>query len=148
MARNISTVMIAARASRVWSALTDPLLVSKWQYGSVLSTEWNVESPICFKTEWQGQVFEQWGTVLEFCPFQTLRYSLFAPRPGLADKPENYFEMEYVLTERPAGTLLEIVQIDNRDGAVQEAPQDEKSNPVLTTLKSVVEVSWRTKESG
>jgi hypothetical protein len=41
---------------------------------------------------------EQWGTVLEFTPTQKLSYSLFAPRPGLEDKPENYFEMIYSLT--------------------------------------------------
>ncbi len=139
MARNISSVVLAAPAIRVWSFLTDPLLVRQWQYGSVLTTEWNVEGSIRFTTEWQGLVFEQWGTVLEFCPYKTLRYSLFAPRPGLEDRPENYFEMANTLTERTDGTLLEIVQIDNRVGAVQETPQDETSNPVLSTLKSLVE---------
>lgn len=131
--------MLAASANRVWSVLTEPLLVSQWQYGSVLSTDWSVQSGIRFRTEWQGQVFEQWGTVLDFCPHQRLRYSLFAPRPDLEDKPENYFEMEYVLTERIEGTFLEIIQVDNRQGAVQEAPQDETSNPILATLKSIVE---------
>lgn len=131
--------MIADPANRVWSVLTESQFVKQWQYGSVLSTEWKVESEIRFKTEWEGQILEQWGTVLEYCPFKRLRYTLFAPRAGVEDKPENYFEMEYVLTERSGGTFLEIIQIDNRRSAVQEAPQDETSNPVLATLKSVAE---------
>ena len=84
-------------------------------------------------------MFEQWGTVLEFCPCERLRYSLFAPRPGVEDKPENYFEMQYVLTERPGVTVLEIIQVDARPGAVQEAPQDETSNPVLAAVKALAE---------
>jgi uncharacterized protein YndB with AHSA1/START domain len=141
MARNVSTVMIATPANRVWAVLTEPEFIKQWQYGSLLTTDWNVGNGIRFKTEWQGQVFEQWGTVLEFSPCQRLRYSLFAPRPGLEDRPENYFEMEYVLTEQAGGTLLEIVQVDNRDGAVQEDSQDESSNPILAALKSIAESS-------
>ena len=141
MARNVSTVMIATPANRVWAVLTEPEFIKQWQYGSLLSTDWIVGNGIRFKTEWQGQVFEQWGTVLEFSPCQRLRYSLFAPRPGLEDRPENYFEMEYVLTEQAGGTLLEIVQVDNRDGAVQEDSQDESSNPILAALKSIAESS-------
>jgi uncharacterized protein YndB with AHSA1/START domain len=141
MARNVSTVMIATPANRVWAVLTEPEFIKQWQYGSLLSTDWIVGNGIRFKTEWQGQVFEQWGTVLEFSPCQQLRYSLFAPRPGLEDRPENYFEMEYVLTEQAGGTLLEIVQVDNRDGAVQEDSQDESSNPILAALKSIAESS-------
>lgn len=139
MVRNVSTVMIACSAQRVWSMLTEPALIKKWQFGSVLSTDWNIDSGIRFETEWQGQVFQQWGTVLEFLPCERIRYSLFAPRPGVEDKPENYFEMQYSLSQYDGGTRLEITQVDNRPGAEQEAPQDETSNPILATLKSMAE---------
>ena len=78
--------------------LTKPALVKLWQYGSDLITNWEVGSIIRFRTEWEGKVFEQWGEVLEVKPPELLKYSLFAPRPGLEDKPENYFIMSYVLT--------------------------------------------------
>jgi hypothetical protein len=63
---------------------------------------------------------------------------LFAPRPGLEDKPENYFIMSYVLTEESGQTKLEIIQEDNRPNATQEAPQGEE-NPVLKLLKQLAE---------
>src|SRR5947209_11219178 len=93
MAKNISTLVIKAPVQKVWDALTMPELVKQWQYGSDLITDWQQGSDIRFRTEWEGKVFEQWGKVLEVTPHQIIKYSLFAPRPGLEDKSENYFVM-------------------------------------------------------
>jgi N6-adenosine-specific RNA methylase IME4 len=71
-------------------------------------------------------------------PNELIRYNLFAPRPDLEDKPENYFVMSYVLTPEGENTKLEIIQEDNRPGAQQEEPHDEE-NPVLQALKNVVD---------
>jgi hypothetical protein len=65
-------------------------------------------------------------------------YTLFAPWPGVEDKPENYFTMNYSLSSENGHTKLEIVQEDNRPNAVQEAPQGEE-NPVLQLLKEIAE---------
>jgi uncharacterized protein YndB with AHSA1/START domain len=138
MATNISTLTIHATPEKVWNTLTQAELVKQWQYGSELLTDWKPGSPIRFRTAWEDKVFEQWGTVLEFDPARKLRYSLYAPRPDLEDKPENYFEMEYRLTEQGNNTLLEIIQEDNRPGAKQEAPQGEE-NPILKMLKDLIE---------
>ncbi len=67
-----------------------------------------------------------------------IKYSLFAPRPGLEDQPENYFIMSYILTPESGKTKLQIIQEDNRPNAVQEEPQGEE-NPVLTSLKMIAE---------
>ncbi|MXO07381.1 SRPBCC family protein [Flavobacterium sp. HBTb2-11-1] len=138
MATNVSTIFLNAPAEKVWNALTKPELVKQWQYGSDLITDWKIGHEIRFRNEWEGQVFEQWGTVLEVIPNQKIKYSLFFPRPGFEDKPENYFIMHYVLTEENQKTKLEIIQEDNRPGAVQEEPQGEE-NPILQALKAVVE---------
>jgi uncharacterized protein YndB with AHSA1/START domain len=139
MPTNISTITLNATQEKVWNALTKPELVKLWQYGSELTTDWEEGSDIRFRTEWEGTVFEQWGKVLEVRTKDLLRYSLFAPRPGLEDKAENYFIMSYILTPLAnEKTKLEIVQQDNRPDARQEAPQGEE-NPVLQSLKSLVE---------
>lgn len=138
MARNSSTIIIDAPLERVWKTLTDPQLVKQWQYGSELVTSWNVGGEIRFRTEWEGKVFEQWGRILEVKPNALLRYTLFAPRPDLEDKPDNYFIMNYILTPSDGKVSLEILQEDNRPGAKQEEPQGEE-NPVLQGLKSVAE---------
>ncbi|MCB9309857.1 MAG: SRPBCC domain-containing protein [Lewinellaceae bacterium] len=140
MATNISRLNLNATKAKAWEALTDPVMVKAWQYGSELITDWKVGNEIRFKTEWQGQIFEQWGTVLHFEPTSRLKYSLFAPRPDLEDTSENYFEMEYVLTKRGDGLELLIVQEDNRPGAQQEPEQGEE-NPVLKMLKELIEKS-------
>ncbi|MEZ4926155.1 MAG: SRPBCC domain-containing protein [Saprospiraceae bacterium] len=129
---------INASKEAVWDALTNPEKVKAWQYGSDLITDWQVGSEIRFETEWEGTVFEQLGTVLAFSPFDSLKYRLFAPRPGLEDKPENYFVMEYKLIQQGNKTELLIVQEDNRPGAKQEPEQGEE-NPVLKNLKDLIE---------
>lgn len=138
MATNISKITINATLKKVWDTLTKAELVKLWQYGSDLQTNWEVGSKIKFVTEWEGKAFEQWGIVLEYTPTQKLRYSLFAPRPGIEDKPENYFEMIYSLTADNGQTKLEIIQEDNRPNAVQEGVQSEE-NPILKMLKQVAE---------
>ena len=138
MATNISTLTIKASIQKVWNTLTLPELVKKWQYGSDMTTDWKPGNAIRFRTEWDGKVFEQWGTVLELVENKLIRYSLFAPRPDLEDKPENYFEMKYILTPENENVKLQIIQEDNRPGAKQEKVQGEE-NPVLKGLKSLIE---------
>jgi uncharacterized protein YndB with AHSA1/START domain len=140
MATNISTIKINASRQKVWDTITKPELVKLWQFGSDLHTSWEVGSDIKFRTAWEDKVFEQWGKVLEVRPTEIVKYSLFAPRPGLEDKPENYFIMSYVLTEESGQTKLEIIQEDNRPNAVQEEPQGEE-NPVLKLLKQLAETN-------
>lgn len=140
MATNISRITINAPLQKVWDALTKPEFVKLWQFGSDLQTTWKIGSKIKFTTEWEGNIFEQWGTVLEYVPITQLRYSLFAPRPDIDDKPENYFEMMYTLTEENGNTHLEITQEDNRLNAVQEEVQGEE-NPILKMLKGVAEAN-------
>ena len=138
MARNISTIHINAPVQKVWDTITKPDKVKLWQFGSDLITTWEVGTSIEFETKWEGTVFKQWGKVIEVRPNERVQYSLFAPRPGLEDKPENYFIMHYILTPENGGTKLEIVQEDNRPNAVQEAPQGAE-NPVLKSLKEIAE---------
>lgn len=140
MATNISTITINASIQKVWETLTKPERVKLWQYGSDLITNWNVGSDIKFRAEWEGKIFEQWGKVLEIRLNELIKYSLFAPRPGLEDKPENYFVMNYILTKKNGTTKLEIIQEDNRPNAVQEEPQGEES-PILQSLKKIAETN-------
>ncbi len=138
MVQNISSVKIKASQQKVWETLTRPELVKLWQYGSDVITDWKPGSSIKFKSEWEGKIYEQWGEILEVKPYQLIRYSLFAPRPGIEDKPENYFVMSYILSAEDGETKLDIIQEDNRPNAVQEPPQGEE-NPVMMALKKIAE---------
>lgn len=138
MATNISIIRINAPIQKVWKTVTEPEMVKLWQFGSDLITTWEVGSEIRFVTKWEEQVFEQWGVIQEIRENELLKYRLFAPRPDLEDKPENYFIMSYVLTEENGITKLEIIQEDNRPNAIQEELQGEE-NPILKSLKDLAE---------
>ncbi|RYY90802.1 MAG: ATPase [Chitinophagaceae bacterium] len=138
MAINKSLVRIEAPIERVWECVSNADLVREWQYGSNLDTSWEPGTGIRFSTPWEGKTFEQWGTVEAYNAPNFLAYRLFAPRPGLEDKPENYFRMEYRLQELDGTTELEISQVDERPGAEQEKPQGEE-NPMLQALKKLAE---------
>lgn len=138
----VTTSKVAIRAPRtvVWDVLTRPEYVRQWQYDSELSTDWRVGESIRFRAEWQGQVFEQWGTVLEFNSPTRVRYDLFAPRPGLEDRPENYFTMTYELDDLDEGVLVTFIHEDPRSvEATSESDDVDEDNPVLTALKTVAE---------
>ena len=122
----------------MWSVVTEPTYVKQWQYGSDLQTDWRVGSQIRFVSEWEGQTFEQWGTVIQVDPPNRLAYSLFAPRSGLEDTPENYFTMTYVFDGDEGATTLTILQEDPRPG-VEDAGPDEEDNAVLAALKTLAE---------
>ncbi|WP_136606455.1 SRPBCC family protein [Paenibacillus dokdonensis] len=143
MSTSTSRIFINAPAERVWSTVIKPELVKQWQYGSDLITDWSIGSEIRFRSEWEGNIFEQWGTVLEFTPCHSLRYSLFVPRPGLEDKPENHFTMSYTLSEEKEGTLLTIEQNDNRPGSdnsnSDSSEDDDEGQSVLSMLKRLAE---------
>ena len=135
-----SAVDILAPAKKVWLALTVPDLVKQWQYGSELLTTWEPGTPIVFRNEWNGQTFEQRGTVIEFTPESRLKYSLFFPRPDLADVPEHYFFMTYELSERGEATSLLIRQEDPRPSPPEDSSGGDDGPDVLSQLKELVEV--------
>ena len=135
-----STVKILAPAKKVWLALTNPGLVKQWQYGSDLLTTWVVGTSIVFRNEWNGQVFEQKGKVLEFSPVSRLRYSLFFPRPDQQDIPENHFFMTYELAESDGTTSLLVRQEDPRPSSPDESSGGDDGPDVLSSLKELVEV--------
>jgi len=135
-----SIVEIRAPANKVWRALTVPELVKQWQYGSDLLTTWEPGSPIVFRSEWNGQVFEQTGTVLEFRPESRLRYSLFLPRPDVQDTAEQSFFMTYELIESGGVTSVVFRQEDPRPSSPETSSGGDEGPDVLSSLKELVEV--------
>jgi len=117
-----------------------PGLVKQWQYGSDLLTTWEVGTPIIFRNEWNGRIFEQKGSVLEFLPESRLKYSLFFPRPDLQDIPEHHMFMTYELTESEGATSLLVRQEDPRPSAPDESTGGAEGPDVLSVLKELVEV--------
>jgi len=138
----LSTIQINAPLASVWEAVTKPELVKQWQYGADVITDWQKGSPIVYHSEWEGTVYEQIGTILEIEPEKLVKYTLFAPRPGLDNTQENSFTMTYSLEETDGQTTLTITQDDPREQQPQEQAE-ESENSVLNSLKKLVEGNVR-----
>ena len=137
MATHTATVITNASAEKVFDALTKPELVQLWQYGRVVTTDWKEGRAIRFRTEVEGYVTEQWGTILAIRKNELIRYNLFTPRPDMEDRPENYSVTSYVITEDNGQTKIEIIQEDNRPSGF--TPKTLKG--ILVALRKVAEVN-------
>ena len=92
------TVRINAPTSKVWEALTDPDLMKKWMSETEIHifTDWKVGNPFVIRGRLHGINFENWGTVLQFEPENTL-HSHLSSLSRLPDQLENYSILEFRL---------------------------------------------------
>jgi hypothetical protein len=137
MAIHSSAITINASAQKVFEVLTKPELIQLWQFGRALTTDWAPGSEIKFRSEGEGKLLEQWGTVLELRTNELIKYNLFTPRPDLEDKIENYCITSYVLTNDNGQTQLAIIQEDNRPNSFTGGTLQ----PILVSLKAIAETN-------
>lgn len=104
---------IEASPREVWDALTDPDRVEQYMFGTRLSTDWEVGSPITWSGEWQGNTYEDKGEILEFLPEARLSYSHYSPLSGASDVPENYHTVAIELSPHDKGTTVALTQDNN-----------------------------------
>jgi uncharacterized protein YndB with AHSA1/START domain len=131
-------VDISASPGQVWTALTDPKLISKYMFGAEVETSWEVGTPIRWKGEYEGKVYEDKGKVVEVVPEERLTVTHFSPLTGQEDKPENYHTVTYEIAEEGALTHLTLKQDNN---PTDEAAAESRANweTILNGLKEVVE---------
>ena len=104
------TVTLKAPPSAVWKALTDPEMIKQYLFGTQVTTDWKVGSPISYKGVWQGKAYEDKGTILEIVPEKSLVSTYWSGFSGKADVPENYMKVAYTLSAAPEGTRLTLTQ--------------------------------------
>jgi uncharacterized protein YndB with AHSA1/START domain len=104
-----SSVTINSEPVAVWTALTDPGLMSKWMGGPELEievlTNWEIGSPIIIRG-FHHSKFENKGMVLKYEKEQRLIYTHLSSLSRLPDKQENYSILEFILTPAANQTLL------------------------------------------
>lgn len=101
------SVVIAAPSTKVWEALTDPVLMKKWMADAdteiEIITDWKVGNPFLIRGTLHRIKFENKGKVLQFEPEKILQYSHLSSLSRLPAQPENYSIVDFRLT--PEGTL-------------------------------------------
>ena len=126
-----ASVTIAAPAETVWSALTDPAQIREYMFGSRVSSDWQVGSPITWKGEMNGKSYEDKGKVLQVDRPSLLQYS----HGSAAGAP-------HVVTIRLSGSKDRTeVRLEQDHNRTEEARRDSQDNwsAMLKGLKQVVE---------
>jgi uncharacterized protein YndB with AHSA1/START domain len=126
-----------APIAKVWEGLTDPKIVKQYFFGTDLKSDFKVGSRIAFSGEWDGKTYEDGGTILEIDPPKLLKYSYWSSMAGTEDKPENYNDITYKLSEANGITTLIVVQegVKNEEAA---AHSEENWTMVFDGLKKIL----------
>ena len=134
-----TSIIINEPRSKVWDALTNPHLIKQYLFGTEVSTDWRVGSPITYKGMWEGKPFEDKGKVLQIEEGELLVSTFWSALSGLPDLPENYQTVRYELAAEDSGTRLTIIQDNN--ASEESAKQSEQNwNTVLEGMKKLLEV--------
>ena len=133
-----ATTLVNAPASKVWDALTSPSLIKQYLFGTEVTSDWKVGSPITYRGEWEGKSYEDKGEILQIEPDKLLVSTFWSSLAGLPDLPENYKTVRYELLPESDGTKLTITQDNN---ATQEEADHSTQNwtTVLDKLKELLE---------
>lgn len=132
-----SETKINASLEKVWEALTNPVIVRKYFFGTELITDWKVGSDIYFQGEWEGQKYKDRGKVLEYIENKKLTYSTLSNWSGKEDKLENYLIVTYEVKPNENKTELIITQTNYDE---EKARQSEKNWAMLIEeMKKTIE---------
>jgi uncharacterized protein YndB with AHSA1/START domain len=133
-----ASITIDAPITSVWEALTTPDLISRWFFGVDTETDWTEGSPIVHRGEYQGRPYEDKGTIVRFEPPRRLVHTHWSPASGLEDRPENYQEVTWRLSEVADGTQLTVSEV-NLPSEEAKSVSDESWKTALASLKDLLD---------
>jgi uncharacterized protein YndB with AHSA1/START domain len=133
-----ATITINAPAARVWDALTQPELIKRYLFGTQVTTDWRVGSPIVYEGTWEGKAYRDRGQVLQVEPGKLLVSTFWSSLSGAPDVPENYQTVRYELSPEGSGTRLTVTQ-DNNPTQADANHSAQNWSMVLDGIKSLLE---------
>jgi uncharacterized protein YndB with AHSA1/START domain len=154
MAVQASQVQTTVKAppSAVWSALTTPSALKQFFFGSDISSDWQVGSPIKFRGSWKGKPYEDKGNIQTFDREKRLAFTHWSPLSVIEDKPENYHVVSFDLRPVNGGTEVVLTQTNLNDSepltAENRQEYDKNWAMVLDGLKKTVEGAARSERPG
>ena len=133
-----ATITINVPTSKVWEALTKPEWIKQYLFGTEVTTDWQVGSPIRYRGVWQGKPYEDKGKVLQLESGKLLVSTFWSSLSGLPDIPENYKTVRYELSSEDGGTSLTVTQ-DNNSSEEEVRHSEENWTMVLNGIKRLLE---------
>lgn len=131
-----NTIEIGADPSSVWKVLTDPEEAKKYYFGAEVVTSWKEGESIVFKGSYNGNDYEEKGTLLSVKPNLRLQYTHWSNLENLPDLPENYRIWTFDLQEDGKNTQLTVTE-DNIPTLQQKERSDEFWKDVLQKIKAL-----------
>jgi uncharacterized protein YndB with AHSA1/START domain len=131
-------IEINADSATVWKWLTTPELIKQYFFGTQTETDWKKGSPITFRGEWEGKIYEDKGTILDIQPGKFVKYNYWSSMSGTPDIPENYATIVYELTAKGNATILSIIQ-DGIKTEESKTHSEQNWNAVMGGMKKMIE---------
>jgi uncharacterized protein YndB with AHSA1/START domain len=133
-----ANIIINAPNEKVWAALTQPELIKQYLFGTHVTTDWQVGSPIIYKGVWEGKPYEDKGKVVQIEPGKLLVSTFWSSMAGMPDIPENYQTVRYELSPAAGGTRVTIIQ-DNNNTQEDADHSAQNWSMVLDGMKKLLE---------
>jgi uncharacterized protein YndB with AHSA1/START domain len=136
--RSAASIAIDAPVEKVWEALTTPEMIKRWFFGVDTETDWTEGGPIVHRGEYQGEPYEDKGTILKVEPPRRLVHTHWSPVSGLPDSPEHYQEVSWELSESDRSTVL-TVREENLPSEDAKTVSEQGWTAALGALKDLLE---------
>lgn len=133
-----TSISIHASAAKVWDALTNPEIVRQYLFGTEVSSDWQVGSPITYKGMWKDTPYEDKGTIVEIIPNKLLKTTYWSAFSEREDVPENYLLVSYQLAEADGETTLSITT-ENQPSQADADDANKNWGYVLGMMKDLLE---------
>jgi len=129
---------IKASKEKVWDALTNPMVIKKYLFGTEAISEWKVGSTLIFRGEFDRQEYADKGIIQRLDIGELFQYTYLSSFSGLEDKDENYHLITYTLELMHKGVSLQL----KHENIQNEKARDHAYNNwdfVLKEIKEIVE---------
>ncbi len=133
-----ASIQINAPTHVVWNALVNPELIRKFMFDAEVVTDWKEGSPILWKGNLEGKVYEDKGVIMKKIPMKTLELTHYSPLSGLPDKIENYHTLIFNLHPEGSETRVTLSQDNNPDDNARIHSQ-KNWEMMLANLKKTLE---------
>ena len=133
-----ASININVPTSKVWDALTKPELIKQYLFGTEVTTDWQVGSPITYNGVWEGKPYEDKGKILQVEQGRLLVSTFWSSLAGLPDAPENYQTVSYELSTEDGKTKLVLTQ-DNNNTQEEASHAEQNWKMVLEGMKKLLE---------
>ena len=136
-----ASLTIGASRARVWDALVNPETIKQYMPVTDVISEWREDSPIVWKSEFQGKSFEVRGRVLHLEPERLLEYDHSRPIFRSSRSPQSPERYQRVTIELEGDGAQTNVSVTEQNNATQKEFEHSEGSwrMVLNGMKALLE---------